>query len=237
MLCAGHLILHICSLFCQQHLENNNAVTITTLHWYGNNGDKVQKAAIHRTQVFTSRRLFCQSSPRVKPVKEQQRGGTDSWDWRAATIRSAAGLAEGLEARGHPFDASGPDHTLPLPQGPQDVWQGRRTDGGLSACEGAQCVCPCVCADFIRECVSRRKVWAQLAWVTQWFRLSVNVMRHFGMITTLHYNITDTDVSLPAIQLELTVDTKICSRNYNLCCLWKRWDVSSQYRKENNTPL
>ena len=62
--------------------------------------------------------------------KESKAGDTLSRYPRAGTIHGAAGLAESLEARGHPSGAWRADHTLLLPYRPQDVWQGQGTDGG-----------------------------------------------------------------------------------------------------------
>lgn len=67
--------------------------------------------------------------------KESNEGDTLSWYPGAGTIHGAAGLAESLEARGHPSGASRADHTLLLPYRPQDVWQGQGTDGGLCMCQ------------------------------------------------------------------------------------------------------
>ncbi len=73
---------------------------------------------------------FCWRVPRVCE-KESKEGDTLSRYPGAGTIHGAAGLAESLEARGHPSGASRADHALLLPYRPQDVWQGQGTDGGV----------------------------------------------------------------------------------------------------------
>lgn len=66
--------------------------------------------------------------------KESKGGDTLSRYPGAGTIHGAAGLAESLEAKGHPSGAWRADHTLLLPYRPQDVWQGHGTDGGVCVC-------------------------------------------------------------------------------------------------------
>lgn len=61
-------------------------------------------------------------------------------------IHGTAGLAESLEATGHPSGASRADHTL-VPYRPQDAWRRQGTDGGASTR-----VCACV-NPFRRDCL------------------------------------------------------------------------------------
>lgn len=77
---------------------------------------------------------FCWLVPQVCE-KESKEGDTLSRYPGAGTIHGAAGLAESLEARGHPSGALRADHTLLLPYRPQDVWQGQGTDGGVCVCQ------------------------------------------------------------------------------------------------------
>lgn len=87
--------------------------------------------------LFVGERLawktFCWLVLRVRE-DESEEGDTLIQHRGAGAIHGAAGLAESLEARGHPSAASRADHTLLLPRRPQDVWQGQGTDG----------VCVCV---------------------------------------------------------------------------------------------
>lgn len=64
--------------------------------------------------------------------KKSKADDTLSQHPRGATIHGGAGHAGSLEGRGHRSGASRADHTLLLPHGPQDVWQWRHTDGGVS---------------------------------------------------------------------------------------------------------
>ena len=67
---------------------------------------------------------FCWLVARVCE-KESKADDTLSWYPGAGTIHGAAGLAESLEARGHPSGAWGADHTLLLPPGHKMSGKGR----------------------------------------------------------------------------------------------------------------
>ncbi len=83
------------------------------------------------------KKTFAGSCPECVKGNQRQRD-TLSWYPGAGTIHGTAGLAESLEAKGHPSGAWRADHTLLLPYRPQDVWQGQGTDGGVYVC-----VCQC----------------------------------------------------------------------------------------------